>query len=63
MTEEQYNQAHTPAVESLHHTGDPELDHLVDEVQHPETEEALQAMACRACGQPLPEATAAGGAS
>ena len=53
MTIEQYDRAHTPAVESLVLTGDPEHDHLVDEVQHPEIEEALQAMACRA-SQPLP---------
>lgn len=52
MTIEQYDRALTPAVESLVLTGDPEHDHLVDEVQHPEIEEALQAMACRA-GQPL----------
>ncbi len=36
MTPHQYAQAHTPAVESLHHCGDRELDHLADEIQHPD---------------------------
>jgi len=53
MTEQQQADALSDAVKSLPHTGDPErgvlgdpeFDHLVDEIQHPETEEALYEMA------------------
>lgn len=55
MTDEQYTRAHSPAVESLHHIGDPEWDHLIDEVQHPDLVEGFQALAPH---EPAPEVTA-----
>jgi hypothetical protein len=56
MTDEQYTRAHSPAVESLHPTGDPEQDHLIDEVQHPELVDGFQALAPH---EPAPEPEAA----
>lgn len=47
MTEQQQNEAQSDAVRTLPHCGNPDLDHLVDEIQHPETEEALYLMASR----------------
>jgi hypothetical protein len=56
MTQEQFDQAHSPAVESLPHTGDPAMDHLIDEIQHPELQDAFHDLAekCSECGQALP---------
>lgn len=57
MTPDQrYADAHHPLVAALHErSGNAVLDHLVAEIQHPETEDAFQAL-CSACGQPMPEA-------
>ena len=59
MTPQQYADAHSPNVTSLHATGDPEQDHLIEEVKHPDLTEAFQAMACRACGRPFEAETPA----
>lgn len=47
MTQEQYEQQTCPAVKGLPHTGSPEFDHLVDEIQEPEATEAFYEMAVR----------------
>jgi hypothetical protein len=48
MTKQDYDESRTAAVQALHHCGDPELDHLIDEIQHPEETEALYEMPTRA---------------
>jgi hypothetical protein len=55
MTVEQYTQAHTPAVATLPHSGIPEQDHLLDEMQHPDSVEAFHLLAerCVECGQTI----------
>lgn len=54
-TDQRYADAHHPLVAALHgQSGNAVLDHLVAEIQHPETEDAFPAL-CSACGQPMPE--------
>jgi hypothetical protein len=52
MTKQEYIESRSANVASLHHCGDPELDHLIDEIQHPEETEALYEMPAR----PAPQA-------
>ncbi|GAA0696945.1 hypothetical protein GCM10010193_59710 [Kitasatospora atroaurantiaca] len=47
MTEHQDTESGADAVTSLHHCGNPDIDHLIDEIQHPETEQALYEMPAR----------------
>jgi hypothetical protein len=47
VTQQQYDDAHSRAVTELPHTGNPEQDHLIDEIQHPESTEALYEMPSR----------------
>lgn len=54
MTQEQYEECTPEAVRGLHHGASREQNHLVDEIQHPETEEALELMALR-FAPPAPE--------
>ncbi|WP_354643916.1 hypothetical protein [Kitasatospora camelliae] len=45
MNQQEYTESRAAAVAGLPHaTGSPEFDHLVDEIQHPETTEALYEM-------------------
>lgn len=50
MTQEQYEQTTCSAVKGLPHTGEPEFDHLVDEIQREDTTTALYEMAARCTG-------------
>lgn len=50
MTQEQYEECTPEAVRSLHQCGDPEQDHLVVEIQHPDQTEAFYAMAAKCAG-------------
>lgn len=47
MTKEQFTESRTAAVAGLRYSGDPEQDHLIDAIQHPESEEALYEMPSR----------------
>ncbi|GAA5022317.1 hypothetical protein [Kitasatospora paranensis] len=47
MTGQDSMDATSEAVATLRHSGDPEQDHLVDEIQHPETTNALYELAAR----------------
>ncbi|WP_354644571.1 hypothetical protein [Kitasatospora camelliae] len=48
MNPQEYTESRSAAVVSLpHRTESPEFDHLVDEIQHPETTEALYEMPLR----------------
>jgi hypothetical protein len=47
MTEQQQAEAQCAAVAELKYCGDPDQDHLLDAMQHPETEEALYEMPFR----------------
>ncbi|GJF31259.1 hypothetical protein [Kitasatospora sp. NBC_01539] len=47
MIDQEFTDAASEAVTTLRHCGDPEQDHLLDEIQHPETTFALYALAAR----------------
>ncbi|MEZ0094036.1 hypothetical protein [Streptacidiphilus sp. EB129] len=49
MNAQQYADAHSPAVQGIPTSGDPEQDHLIDEIQHPDLYDALHDLAER-CG-------------
>jgi hypothetical protein len=53
MTDQQLADSHSPAVTKLPYTGNPEQDHLIDEIQHPESTEALYAMPGRPAPSPV----------
>jgi hypothetical protein len=50
MTKQEFDESRCAAVAGLHYCGDPEQDHLVDEIQFPEQTEALYEMASRCLG-------------
>jgi hypothetical protein len=51
MTQEDYERTACAAVKSLPHTGNPEFDHLVDEIQREDTTTALYEMPARTAQQ------------
>ena len=50
MTQQEFDESRCAAVAGLHYSGDPEQDHLLDEIQHPEQTEALWGLAGRCSG-------------
>lgn len=47
VLDQESTEAASEAVSTLRHCGDPEQDHLLDEIQHPETTSALYELAAR----------------
>ncbi|MGE7437561.1 hypothetical protein [Kitasatospora sp. NPDC001175] len=51
MTKQEFDESRCAAVAGLHHCGNPEQDHLIDEIQHPESTEALYELPARPARQ------------
>lgn len=47
MTQQEHDESRSANVQSLRYCGDPEIDHLIDEIKNPAQTEALYEMPAR----------------